>query len=145
MNNSFQLKYRVLVFFLLIILEMRSSVSLEWAVCVCLFVVFFLFFFFKKTVSLGKNPLTICKPVRNEEPAVRPWERHWNRVTHGETERVERSVCVTVGDDNSAVVLCHYFVLKEQFLWYKYINFLHLFFFFCFLFYSFICHPKINK
>ena len=144
MNNSFQLKYRVLVFFLLIILEMCSSVSLECAVCVCLFFYFF-FFFLRKLWVWEKNPLTICKPVRNEEPTMRPWERHWNRVTHGETERVERSVCVTVGDDNSAVVLCHYFALKEQFLWYKYINFLHLFFFFCFLFYSFICHPKINK
>ena len=30
--------------------------------------------------------------MRNEEPTVRPWERHWNRVTHGETVRVERSV-----------------------------------------------------
>ena len=69
MNNSFQFKYRelrLLVLFLLITLEMRSSASLECAACVCLFV------FFQKTVSLGKNPLKICKPVRTEESSVRP-------------------------------------------------------------------------
>ena len=84
MNNSFQFKYRELqLLVLLIILEMCSSASSECAACV--------FFFFKKTVSLGKSPLKICKPVRNEEPTVRLWERHWKRVTHGETVRVERS------------------------------------------------------
>ena len=66
MNNSFQLKNRVLrllVLFLLIITEMRFSAALECAACVC--------FFFQKTVSLGKNPLKICEPVRNEESTVR--------------------------------------------------------------------------
>ena len=29
--------------------------------------------------------------MRNEEVTVKPWERQWNRVTHGETVRVERS------------------------------------------------------
>ena len=69
MNNSFQLKYRelrLLVLFLLIILEMRSSAASQYAACVCLLV------FFQKTVSLGKNPLKIWKPVRNEEPTARP-------------------------------------------------------------------------
>ena len=42
--------------------------------------------------SLRENPLKICKTVRNEEPTVRPWERQWNRVTHGEILRVKRSV-----------------------------------------------------
>ena len=68
-NNSFQLKdreLRLLVLFLLIILEMSSLAALEWAACVCFF------FFFQKTVSLGKNPLKICKPLKNEEPTVRP-------------------------------------------------------------------------
>ena len=45
-----------------------------------------------ETVSSRENSLKICKTVRNEEPTVRPWERQWNRVTHGETVRVERSV-----------------------------------------------------
>ena len=67
MNNSFQLKnreLRLLVLFLLIITEMRFSAALECAACVC-------FFFFQKTVSLGKNPLKICEPVRNEESTVK--------------------------------------------------------------------------
>ena len=71
MNNSFQFKYRelrLLVLFLLIIQGMHSSASLECAGCVCLFG----WFFFQKTVSLGKNPLKICKPVRTEESTVRP-------------------------------------------------------------------------
>ena len=49
MNNSFQLKDRelwLLVLFLLIILEMRSSAALECAACICLF---------QKTVSLRKK------------------------------------------------------------------------------------------
>ena len=100
MNNSFQFKYRelrLLVLFLLIVLEMRSSASLECAAC------FFVLFFFQKTVSMGKNLLKICKPVINEEPSVRPWERHWKRVTHGETVRVERSaniISITAITDN---------------------------------------------
>ena len=68
MNNSFQFKDRVLrlfVLFLLIILKMCSSAALECVVCVCLF-------FSQKTVSLGKNLLKICKPVKNVEPTVRP-------------------------------------------------------------------------
>ena len=63
MNNSFLLKYRelrLLALFLLIILEMRSSAALECAACVCLFVCLF----FQKFVSLGKNPLNMCKPVK---------------------------------------------------------------------------------
>ena len=47
-------------------------------------------------VFLLKNPLKLCKTVRNEEATVRPWERQWNCVTHSETMRVERSV-ITVG------------------------------------------------
>ena len=50
MNNSFQLKDRelwLLVLFLLIILEMRSSAALECAACIC--------FLFQKTVSLRKK------------------------------------------------------------------------------------------
>ena len=47
----------------LIIPEMRSLLALECGACVC---------FFWKTVSLGKNPLKICKTVRNEEPNMRP-------------------------------------------------------------------------
>ena len=84
MNNSFQVKYRelwLLVLFLLIILEMCSSAALECAACVCLF------FFLQKTVSLGKNQLKICKPMRNEEPmkncetvrkALNPCDTWWN-------------------------------------------------------------------
>ena len=66
MNNSVQLKDRklqMLVLFLLIILGMHSLLALECAACIC---------FFRKTVSLGKNPLKICKTVRNEEPTMRP-------------------------------------------------------------------------
>ena len=54
-NNSAQLKnreLRLLVLFLLIILEMHSSAALECAGWVC----------FLKTVSLGKNLLKIVKP-----------------------------------------------------------------------------------
>ena len=50
-NNSFQLKdreLRLLVLFLLIILEMSSLAALEWAACVCFM------FFFQKT-ELGKK------------------------------------------------------------------------------------------
>ena len=76
---------RLLVLFLLIILEMLSSAVLECAACVC---------FFRK-LSFGKNPLKIYKTVRNEEPTVRLWEGWWNRVTHGEAVGVEKSgVCV---------------------------------------------------
>ena len=42
-------------------------------------------------MSLRENLLKICKTVRNEEPIMRPRERQRNRVTHGETVRVERS------------------------------------------------------
>ena len=51
MNNSFQLKdreLRLLVLFLLIILEMRSSAALECAACVCLF--------FSENCEFGKEP-----------------------------------------------------------------------------------------
>ena len=67
-NNSFQLKdreLRLLVLFLLIILEMSSLAALEWAACVC-------FMFFFRKLSLEKNPLKICKPLKNEEPTVKP-------------------------------------------------------------------------
>ena len=51
---------------LLIILEMCSLAALlEYNICVC--------FFIQKTVSLGKNPLKLCKPVRNDEPTARPY------------------------------------------------------------------------
>ena len=63
---------------------MCSLTVLECAACV----------FFLKTVSLGKNPLKLCKTVRNEEATVRPLERQWDHVTHGETLRVERSVFI---------------------------------------------------
>ena len=66
MTNSAQLKdrkLRMLVLFLLIILEICSLLALECATSIC---------FFRKTVGLGKNPLKICKTVRNEEPTVRP-------------------------------------------------------------------------
>ena len=56
MNISFQLKdreLRLIVLFLLIILEMCSSAA----------------------VSLEKNPLKIWKPVRNEETTMRLSER----------------------------------------------------------------------
>ena len=49
-NNSFQLKdreLRLLVLFLLIILEMSSLAALEWAACVC--------FFFSENCELGKK------------------------------------------------------------------------------------------
>ena len=65
MNNSAQLKYRelrMLVLFLLIMLEMRSLLTLECAACVCCF---------RKLLVLEKNPLKICKTVINEEPTVR--------------------------------------------------------------------------
>ena len=51
-NNSFQLKdreLRLLVLFLLIILEMISLAALEWAACVCFF------FFFSENCELGKK------------------------------------------------------------------------------------------
>ena len=66
MGNGAPLKYRelqVLVLFLLIILEMCSSLALE-----C-------------TASLGKNSLKMCKTMRNEEAtlklrkAVKPCDR----------------------------------------------------------------------
>ena len=85
MNNSFLLKYRelrLLALFLLIILEMRSSAALECAACVCLFVCFV---FFQKSMSLGKNPLKNCKPVkwRTYRETVRktpkPYDTRWNR------------------------------------------------------------------
>ena len=65
MDNSAPLKYRelrVVVLFLLIILEMRSSVALECAASVC---------FLKKVWVWEKNLLKICKTVRNEEATVR--------------------------------------------------------------------------
>ena len=64
MNNSVQLKdreRRMLVLFLLIILEMRSVLALECAGCVC----------FLDNCEFGKKSLKICKTVRNEEPTVR--------------------------------------------------------------------------
>ena len=48
-------------------------VALECAACVCSFI---------KLWVWVKNPLKICKPGRNEEPAVRPWEGQWNCVIH---------------------------------------------------------------
>ena len=63
----------------------RNAFFISIGMCLCLF--------FQKTVSLGKNSLKSCATMRNEEPTMRPWEkRQWNRVTHGETMRVERSV-----------------------------------------------------
>ena len=85
MNNSFLLKYRelrLLALFLLIILEMRSSAALECAACVCLFVCCC---FFQKSMSLGKNPLKNCKPVKwityreTVRKAPKPYDTRWNR------------------------------------------------------------------
>ena len=79
MNNSFQLKDRelqLLVLFLLIILEMRSSAALECAACV----------FFSENCELGEK-------IRSK--FVSPWEMTnlpWGREKGGETVRVERSV-----------------------------------------------------
>ena len=71
--------------------------------CLCLF--------FDKTKSLGKNPLKICKTVRNEEANVRLWERQLNLLTHDETVRVETSAfedglwkyCKVHGDNNVSI------------------------------------------
>ena len=84
MNNSVQLKdWKLWLFVLLvlIILELRSSAALECAACIC----------FLRKLSLKKNPLKICKTVRNEKATMRPWERQWKHVTHYETMRVEWS------------------------------------------------------
>ena len=43
--------------------------------------------------------------MRNEEVTVRPWERQWNRVTHGETVRVERSAFKHTHYSNAPLVL----------------------------------------
>ena len=90
MNNSFLLKYRelrLLALFLLIILEMRSSAALGCAACVCLFVCFF---FFRNLWVWEKIHSKIVN-LWNEEPTVRPCERHRNRMTQDETVRVQRS------------------------------------------------------
>ena len=92
MNNSAQHKdpeLRMVVLFFVNYTRNAFFISIGMC-CFC--------FFFYNTLGLGQNPLKICKTVRNEEPAVRPWERQWNRVTHGETVRVERSVrCGNIG------------------------------------------------
>ena len=81
-NNSFQLKdreLRLLVLFLLIILEMSSLAALEWAACVCFF------FFFRKLWAWEK--------IRSK--FVNPWKMKnlpWGREKGGETVRVEKSV-----------------------------------------------------
>ena len=85
MNNSAQFKdrgLRLLVLFLLTILEMHSSEQ-HWSVLPLLV--------FLENCVFEKNPLKICKTMISEEATVKPWERQWNHVTQSETMRVERS------------------------------------------------------
>ena len=108
MNNSAQLEERELrlLVFLLTIKEMCSSAALECTACVC----------FLKTVSLGKNPLKLCKTVRTEA-TVRPWERQWNCVTHSETVRVEGSVFFHVKPNDFRFVTCFMSIFKFGLPW----------------------------
>ena len=45
----------------------QATIFFDKGLC-CMFV-------FLGIVNLREKPLKICKTVRNEEPAVRPWER----------------------------------------------------------------------
>ena len=84
MNNSVQLKDSELRLCFVFVNHTRIAFfSSTGMCCLCLFSY--------KTESLAKNRLKICRTVRNEKATVRPWERQWNRVTHGETMRVKRS------------------------------------------------------
>ena len=80
MDNSAQLKTACFIF----VNHTRNTFFSSTGMCrLCLF--------FWRTVSFGKNPIKICQTVRNEELTVRPRDREWKRVTHGEAVRVERS------------------------------------------------------
>ena len=82
MNNSAQLKYRelrMLVLFLLIMLEMRSLLTLECAACVCCF-----------------RKQFVWEKIRSK--FVKPWEMKnlpWDREKGSETVRAERSATNT--------------------------------------------------
>ena len=98
MNNSFQFKYRelrLLVLFLLIILEMHSSESLECAACVCLVG----WFFFRK--------LWVWEKIRSK--FVNPWELKnllWDR------EKVSENVWHTAKPWELRG-LCLYWILRK--------------------------------
>ena len=52
--------------------SMYIVMMIEKKKCVTCVSCLFFFFSFLENCEFGKNPFKICKPVRNEEPTVRP-------------------------------------------------------------------------